>query len=918
VSTPGGAPQPGLWERLGLAVFRLFPGSYRRRHGEQQTMLTKALLDAQLTQRLRERVARRVALDALRTLPRAWIVARTASHATEESAATRSTGSFHSSGASPRIRIRQHVWGWVHDVRHAMRSVVREPGLSLAIVTTLAIGIGANAAVFGIVDRLLLSGPPHLIGADKVVRVYATSWSTIGGERTTDEMPYPLYEALRERSSGLREVAGFIQRGQQVLSEGDKPADEGDEIAVAGATASLFPMLGVQPLVGRFFLNGEDRPPTGELVAVLGESLWESRFGRDPDVLGRSVSIGRFRYRVVGIAPKGFTGPQFERVDAWVPLSSWGAPNGYWTGWNSNWVQVVGRLPDGELAEHAAEGVQRVFDGAYDQKGSLREARLQLLPIRYDALGRDALEARVSRWLQGVCLVLLLIACANVASLQLARAVSRERALAVHLALGSGRARLVRIAFARSLILALMSGVAALFVAHAGGLLLRKLLAPSIAWDAGPLDGRVLGFALLLALAAAIVGGVLPAFLTLRRNQAALRPAMARATARSRTLASLGTAQAAATMLLLVGAGLFAKSLANVLAIPLGMEPDRVFSVSRVGGGSFAAPTPFYTEALKAVEGLPVVDAAAVAIGSPLASTYSVRLFVDGWDSIPPLPGGEPVISAVTPEYFRAVGTKIVSGRAFTPSDGAGELVAIVNETMAKTLWPTDDPLQKCVRIRDPEAPCARVVGVVEDVKRRTIQDLPAFQYYVPIGQERGISGSVLLVRPRGEVDGAIAEIRAALGPIAGPSAYVRITPLAERLDPQIRPWRAGAILLSVLGALALGLAAFGVYGVVAYAVAQRTHEMGIRLALGARAGEVCTMVVREGLLLAMLGVGIGVGAALALARVAEPALFNTSPKDPTVITGAAVILIAAAAVAAIVPALKAARVDPLISLKGE
>jgi predicted permease len=574
-----------------------------------------------------------------------------------------------------------------------------------------------------------------------------------------------------------------------------------------------------------------------------------------------------------------------------------------------------GATPEGAGAE-ADAAFRDVYDGS---PSTVRGGRVSIGLIRFDREGREPLEARVSRWLLAVSLTLLLIACANVASLHLARSVRSERELAVRLALGSGRGRLIRSLVIRSLILASMGGAVALLVASWTSRLLRRLLAPTVAWEGAAVDTRVFVFAFITTVATALLIGLIPALQGSRRDLVSSLHAgsSSRGVRHARVLGWLTVGQTAAATVLLIGAGLFARSLGNVLALPLGIDADDVWIATPVGGGA-AAANAFHANVLDRIEGHPAVVSAAVSIGTPFWSTFGVGVAVPGFDSLPDMPGGGPYVSAVSNGYFATVGTRLLRGRLFTSDEGAGtEPVVIVNETMASVLWPAEDPLQKCVILEWLNPPCARVVGVVEDSKRSSVHDDPALQWYLPLGQERGISGSTLLIRASSD-DGALVEIRAALQEIAGPSSFLRMTLLAEQLDPEIRPWRAGAALFSIFGALALAVAAFGLYGVIAYTVAQRTREVGLRMALGARAAQVARMVLRQGLRLVLAGLFLGLLIVLALGRLIEPMWFKASPRDPEILAGVVLVLLLVASAAALVPSLRAAATDPLVALKAE
>jgi predicted permease len=388
--------------------------------------------------------------------------------------------------------------------------------------------------------------------------------------------------------------------------------------------------------------------------------------------------------------------------------------------------------------------------------------------------------------------------------------------------------------------------------------------------------------------------------------------------------------QAALTACLLIGAGLFVRSLHLARTAPLGFESDRILvadiAFAGLPDGTFeqyiasrARKNEAWRQALAKMQTQPDVEKAALALGSPFGNAFGVDLFVPGFDSLPKLGGGGPYISAVTSDYFAAVGTRLLRGRSFLPSEGAGtERVTIVSETMARTLWPRQDALTKCMRVFADTMPCARVVGIVEDARRYNLREEPAMQYYIPLGQESGIGGTVLMIRP-GMPPREFA-------PIASRTIYEigaivdRVTtwPIREKIDPLLRPWKLGATIFAMGGLLALVVAALGLYSVMSYSVAQRTHEMGVRIALGARSRSIISMIVRQGVVMAAIGVTVGIVLALLAGGRLQGLLFETSPRDVTIIGGAAMVLMTAAAAASFWPALRAGRVDPIRALKSD
>jgi predicted permease len=820
------------------------------------------------------------------------------------------------------------------DTGYVVRTVLREPAFSLVIILTLALGIGANAAMFGLIDKLLLRGPAHVERPGELVRFYWTVRRPDNSEFTSAGAGYVSYAMFRDGAHSFAGVAAS-QASQQTLGQGA----DAELVRVGAATADFFPLLGVQAARGRFFNAQEDRPPLGENVAVLGQGLWRRRFGGDPGVIGREIMLAGALYTVIGIAPVGFTGADLTRTDVWIPMSvvSRNVTANWPTAWNAQWLRVVARLKPGVSAAQASAEVTELHRRGYtlQKDPRLGQATVRAAPLRYNARGREPLEVSISRWLMGVTVIVLLVACANVTSLLLARSTRRRHEIAIRLALGTGRARLLRLLLLHGLVLSLAGGLLAVFVAHTGGRLLGSVLLPDIDWGASPISARGLVLTALVALAAGVLVSLGPALRAVRAEPAAtLRTGQRDGGGRNqRFRAGLTIGQAALSVVLLVGAGLFVRSLGNVRGLHLGIEPERVL----VGSASWPAPTTvtpetraqqkqrtnaFYERALERVRGLPGVEAAALAVGTPFNTSFTIDLRVPGWDSIPEMKGGGPYVNAVTAGYFETVGTGLLAGRTFTPADRAGsEPVAIVSQTMARTLWPGESALGKCLFVNDDgtaPVPCSRVVGMVEDARRFGLREEPSMQYYIPLGQEAGFGGTNLLVRPRSTAIPMIPDLRRALADLDAGVQYIGIATLQESLDPQIRPWRLGAALFSMFGLLALLVAGIGLYSVVAYSVASRTHELGVRMALGARRPDVLLMVLWQGAGLAFAGVLLGLLLAFGSSRLLESILFEASPRDPAVFTGVAAITLLVAVLASLVPAGRAVRVDPLMAFRAQ
>lgn len=817
------------------------------------------------------------------------------------------------------------------DLRFVARSLRREPLFATFVVLTLALGIGANAAMFGVVDRLLLRGPEHVREPERVVRLYLTDHPPGMREYTTGTFGYVSYEVLRTGTHSFEGLAVY-NANDATLGRGV----EAQEIKASYVTASFFPLLGVQPVLGRFFDAQEDAATGAQHVAVIGYGLWQMGFGRDPQVLGRTVAIGDEPYTVVGVAPKGFTGPELARVDIWLPMSVLGPRvTDDWThAWTAQWLNVIGRLRPGVTLEQASQDVTAAHRRAYPGDASASftsEARLSVAPLGANEQGREPPETAVSRWLVGVTVVVLLIACANVINLLLARAVRRRREVVVRIALGVGAWRLVRLLLAESVLLAVAGSAAGLAVAYFMASLVRGVLLPDIEWTSAPVDGRVLAMATGAALITGITIGLVPALRAARSDVATgLKSSVREGGGQgSRLRSALTVAQASLSVVLLVGAGLFVRSLWNVRALDLGLEPDRVLAVSirwpsmgRITDPDArqrerARQSDFYLRATERIRQLPGVEHAALTIGMPFQSSFGVGLRVPGRDSLPRLPSGGPNISAVTAEYFATLGTRLLRGRVFTPQDQAGsERVAIVSDVMARTIWPGQDPLGECLLIND--LPCARIVGVVADARRFRLREDPHMHYYVPLGQETAIGGSTLLVRPAGNPEAFAGTARRALLAMDPELGYVEAQSLQQIIDPQIRPWKLGASVFGLAGVLALVVAAIGLYSVLSYLVEQRTQEIGVRIALGARVGNIVRLVLRDSLGMTLLGITIGAALALISGRFLQALLFEASPRDPAVFVTVAASLILVAVIASVLPAWRANRVDPMEALRAE
>ncbi len=829
------------------------------------------------------------------------------------------------------------AWSWLErlagDLRYALRGLRLRPGFTLAVAATLALGIGANAAMFGVVDRLLFRAPPLMKAPARAHRLYFVERFR-GEEFANDVVPYARYVEITRAARTLERTALFAEPTLGVGVGG-----ETRELRVGVVSATFFGFFDAPPALGRYFTGGEDVPPRGAPVAVLGWGAWQTRYGGRRDVLGQAVRIGATTYTIVGIAPKGFVGLWPEAPPAaFVPASSYGAEAGsanpflrgkaWWRVYSWTWASMIAeRKPGVSLAAIDAD-----LTRAFLKSHRAQQLTSSLLPPPAESKPRaiaasilsergpnESSEAKVATWVSGVALIVWLIACTNVANLLLARALRRRREIAVRLALGVSRARLAAQLLTESLLLALLGGIAGVAVAQWGGALLRARF-PSAETTATVLgDPRTILFAGAATLLAGLLAGLAPLGQTRRvdLNRDLRGGAREGRMHRSRVGAVLLVLQATLSVVLLVGAGLFVRSLLRVRDVPLGYDPAHVAEVDLNMRGvelDSARAVALRQRLLAAAQALPGVTHASLQLTAPFWRNWSVDLKVVGIDSVSRL--GDFYLNAVSPDYFATMGTRILRGRGISDADRAGApLAMVVSRAMARKLWPSRDPLGECVRVGADTAPCTYVVGVAENIKNSSLEDDPTLFYYLAAAQFHPERAG-LFVRMSGDASQSRESLRRALQPLMPSASYVNVTPLAEIVASRTRSWELGATMFVLFGLLALVLAAAGLYAVIAYDVTQRTHELGVRVALGARSSQLVAMVVGDGARVAVAGIALGLAISLAAAGRVEPLLFQESARDPVVYAGVALVLLAAAALACALPARRAAGVEPARTLR--
>jgi putative ABC transport system permease protein len=817
----------------------------------------------------------------------------------------------------------------VQDLRHAVRGLRARKAFTVGVVLTLGLGIGANATMFGIVDRLLFRAPPTLVDRASVHRVYLHGIDR-GVEEVNRNFQVRRYLDLVEGTTSFSSIAAFQTRRQGVGSD-----DALREVPVTLATAGFFDFFAAKPALGRFFAVHEDSVPVGSPVVVLGYDFWQSEYGGSRDVLGQRLQVDRLAGTIIGVAPEGFVGMGDQGVPAvYVPLTAYAhAFRGttYHTNYNWSWLEIIAKRSPGVSVEDAEADLTQAFRHSWRQAhaaspgwGAVEDVRPRgtLGPVQLERGPQAGRDSRVAAWVGGVALIVLLVACANVANLLLSRAVSRRREVAMRLALGVSRGRLLRQLLSESLVLAVLGGVAGLLIAHWGGAALRALFLPPD-FPAGVLtDGRTLLFLGAVTLLAALLTGLVPALHAGRTDLAATLRAGAREEPfqRSRTGITLLVFQAALSVVLLVGAGLFIRSLHNVQQFRLGYDVDPVlFAWANFRGTPMDddAQRTLNLRMLEAAQTMPGVTSAALAVSVPFWTNEGRGLWVAGIDTVRNL--GNFILQAGTPDYFRTLGTRVIRGRAFDERDRENtQPVVLVSEGMAGVLWPGQEAIGQCIRISAADAPCTRVIGVTEDTRVRTLADEREFTYYIPASQYGEELFPQLFVRIDGAAESGLEPLRRRLQAEMPGTAYVNVRPLRELVEPSLRAWAFGATMFVAFGALALVLAAIGLYSMIAYGVAQRTRELGVRLALGATAGHVVRLILTSALRLVVIGIAIGGALAAWAAPRLESLMFEASTRDPAVYGSVAAVLLGVAVLASIVPAWRAVRLDPNSALRAD
>jgi predicted permease len=808
----------------------------------------------------------------------------------------------------------------IKDLRYGFRSLVKRPGFSAIAIITLAVGIGANTAIFSVVNTVLLQ-PLPFVEPDRLVMVWEDA-SFAGFPRNT---PAPAnYADIKAQNQVFEDIAATDMRSMNLTGDG-----EPQRLEAIGVTASFFPLLGVKPALGRWFTAEEDKPEANKVV-MINYALWKQRYGGEQNIIGRDLLLNGEKHTVVGVMPAGF---QFldSKVGMWVPIAF--TPE-ILARRNSHYLKLIARMKPGVTVEQANADVKTIHERiARDHPAAAGRLGGFVVPLRDELAGDSRRPLLVLLVAVGF---VLLIACANIANLMLSRAATRRREIAVRVALGAGRMRIIRQLLIESLLLSIVGSVCGLLLATWSFAFLQQLIPEGLALSTQlGIDFRVLGFTLILTLLTAVIFGLVPAFQASKvdLNEALKQGGGGRSglnAGGNRMRSVMVVAEVALAIVLLVGAGLLIQSFVKLQNQYAGLRGETVLTMRTVLPNrkypEHSQRINFYQQVLDRVGTLPGVVSAGYVTTVPLATKGGTSGFMIEGRSVEQAAAGGIAYDAnhrqVSADYLKTIGIPILEGRSFDNRDNEQAVhVGIINETMARQYWPGQSAIGKRLRFGGPddnEVPWVTVVGVAADVRQMGVDKPVKAEIYLPYQQDNGLAFYAprdLVIRTSSDPLNVVAAASNEIHQVDPDQPISNIQTMQDVVGAETKSQELGMSLLTVFAGLALLLASIGIYGVLAYFVVQHTQEIGVRMALGAQRGNILGLVLKKGMTLTFLGVAIGLAAAFALTRLMASLLYGVSATDPVTYGAIALLLTLVAFFACYIPALRATKVDPMVAL---
>lgn len=815
------------------------------------------------------------------------------------------------------------------DLQFGLRSLVKKPTFSLVSILSLAIGIGANAAIFTIVNAVFLN-PLPVKDISHLVEVFTVDTNTPSTSNLMTPSSYLNYQDFENQNSSFTGIAAFMTPIPMTHGGLAEP----EQIPVSLVTANYFDVLGVSAYQGRTFLPQEDDQIGGNNVVVLSYSLWMHRFGGNPAVINQTVTLNGQQYTITGVTPPNFKGTALLAPPEvlWMPISMRaqvlsGMAKELVELRRMRWLNVVGRLKPNVTIDQAQSDMTTVaarLENEYPKDNQGRKVRLAYLSESALGINQRHQFVQAGTVLMTIVGIVLLIACANITNLLLARAVEREKEIGIRVALGAGRSRILRQLLTESMLLSILGGVAGLILAYWGRNILWSFRPSYLSVNsvALSLDARVIGFTVVISILTGLLVGSAPAFRVFKPNLTEIMGAGTRggtpARNRTRLRSFLVISEIALAVVALFGAGLFLRSMKKAQATDLGIESTKLFMLGfdlSTRRYDVEHGQQFLRDVVEHTLSVPGVESAAIASNPPIGNGISATVFKEGEEESPANHGKLVTLNIVSPTFFETTRIPLVGGRLLTDSDREDTTpVAVINEMTARLLWPGEEAVGRRFRYRgNPKQ--FTIVGVVKNCVVGAVGESPQPVSYFPVRQGYN-AASFLLVRTAGEPEQIVSTVRGSIQRLDPQLALTNVKTITEILDEGLWAPRMGAALLAIFGLIALSLASIGIYGVMAYSVVQRSSELGVRMALGATTRQILALVFRQGMILAFVGMAVGVLLALVFSTAATKLLYGISPMDPATLVVVVSVLVVISALACLIPAWRASHINPLEVLR--